>query len=709
MSTRFITLIYILCFSFCTYAQNLKFEHYNDNNGLSHNSVRHIVQDKYGFLWIGTFSGLNRFDGYEFQTFLNTSEDYQKINNNDITALEIDHETGNIWIGTRKGLTLFNIETQKFTTFLNQKGNPNSLQDQEIRSIYIDKFNRIWVGAKDKGVFLFFAKEERFEKVEIAGFNYVKDIFEDANGNIWIGSYGSGSVAKIILDSVGNIQQIATYSLEIPNSTEINPYVNFIYEDAKNDIFVGTRKGLYKLNKTKNEFVNLYIENDQVRESLGPYFLTVVQAPNGQYWLGTLGGLLVCDNLEDIKSGNYKRYFSVLTDQTSLVDNLVSALYFDASGILWIGTEDGLDKYDPFENQFNLNQGISKLIGNQAPRIRGFAKTFDDKLIVATRHNGLFILDNERFLSLKMNQNDIASIYSIDGKIFYCGLWDGRVLEYNYVNRTYREIDVGFEESPVVSFENLGSGNMLIGSFGEGAVLVNTRDYSSKTKNKHLLEAYEINEIIKGKDENVWFATESGVLKYNLATESINIYESALSKKSGLLHNNVSDIIFDNSGKLWAATRDGLCFFSEEKNAFSPLKKPEELAGKWITDLLIDNEGDLWLNVNNNSVARLKTNTLAYNIYHVNSGNRLDYFSSRGFFKFGDSNVYLGGKRGVIYFSPSTIKENKLSPTPVITEFKIQNEILFPGKEINGEIPLSKDFNQTKRVTLNYKNRNFSL
>nr|WP_279347044.1 hybrid sensor histidine kinase/response regulator transcription factor [Gramella sp. AN32] len=140
-----------------------------------------------------------------------------------------------------------------------------------------------------------------------------------------------------------------------------------------------------------------------------------------------------------------------------------------------------------------------------------------------------------------------------------------------------------------------------------------------------------------------------------------------------------------------------------------PLKKPEELAGKWVTDILTDINGDLWLNINNNSVARLKANQKDYNIYHVNSGNRLDFFSSRGFYNFGNSDIYLGGKNGIIYFSPYTIQENQLSPKPVITEIKIQNEIVVPGKEINEDTPLKKDFNQTKSIELNYKNRNFSF
>ena len=138
----------------------------------------------------------------------------------------------------------------------------------------------------------------------------------------------------------------------------------------------------------------------QVRSSLGPYFLSVAQAPDGRYWIGTLGGLLVCDQFEDIQNGNYEWHYSVITEDTSLVDNLISSLYFDASGILWIGTEDGLDKYDPFENQFQICNDISSHINNLVPRIKGFARTYDSKVIVATRHNGLFISKEGQFCSL---------------------------------------------------------------------------------------------------------------------------------------------------------------------------------------------------------------------------------------------------------------------------------------------------------------------
>ncbi|MEO8532437.1 MAG: two-component regulator propeller domain-containing protein [Flavobacterium sp.] len=693
-----------------SHSQNIKFAHYNDNNGLSHNSVRHIVQDKKGFMWFGTFSGLNRFDGYQFKNYSSTAVGNNKLYNDDITALELDEASNHLWIGTRKGLTLFKMDTHVFVTFLKQKNNPNSLPEEEIRSVHVDKFKRVWVGTKTQGIYMFFLDENRFEKIPIKGFDYVKEIFEDKKGNIWVGSYEKGSVAKITLDVKGTIVKINNYTLSVPNSNVKNPYINFIYEDAKSDIFIGTREGLYKLDKANDQFINLYIENKEIRGSLGPYFLSVAKAPDGKYWVGTLGGLLVCKELEDIQKGDYKWYYSVLSDNTSIVDNLVSALYFDASGVLWIGTEDGLDKYDPYENQFTLNKDISRYIGNQAPRIRGFAKTYDGKVIVITNHNGLFISSVKGFVPLHNEAKDIASIYSDDGKTFYCGLWDGNVLVYNYGSNSSKEINVGFENSPVFAFNKIDDQSIMVGSFGEGAIVLNTTTLAVQSVKGKLLPGFQINAIEKDTKGNVWFATEIGIVRYSNASGKIEIYKSLSKRQKGIVdEDNVSDIAIDKKGRIWAGTRFGLCQYDAKKNTFVTLTNFKELSGKWITDMVTDVNGNLWLNINNNSIAWVNANLKEINIYHVNSGNRLDVFSSSGFFNFNNSTIYLGGKNGIITFSPHTMKRNKWSPLPIITEFKIQNEEVFPDMEINGQVPLLKDLNYGKEVELNYKNRNFSL
>lgn len=688
--------------------QNIKFEHYNENNGLSYNSVRHIVQDKKGFLWFGTFFGLNRFDGYQFKTYMSATIGKDKINNDDITALEYDKSTNDLWIGTRKGLTRFNIETNAYKVFLPQKNNSNSLPDEEIRAVHVDKFKRVWIGTKIAGLCVYDPQTDRFSRINLKGFDYIKDIVEDKKGAIWIGSYGTGAVAKIVLGSKGEIAKMTRYTLSIPNSKKVNPYINFIYEDAKSDLFIGTREGLYKLDKSKNIFVNLYINDDALRNKLGPYFVSIARAPDGKYWVGTLGGLLVCNQLEDIPQGKFNRYYSVLTDNTSLVDNLITALFFDASGVLWIGTEEGLDKYDPYGNQFKLNKDISLYNENQAPSLRGFSKTYDGKVIALSRYNGLFISRGKDFVPLFNPRKDIASIYSADGKIFYCGLWNGQVLIYDYVRNSSKLIHLGFTSS-IISFVKVDANSLVVGSFGEGAVILDAQTLQIKVPKGIILPNIQIDKIIVDKANNLWFATETGVFKYNLTSKKQYSYSKGKNKKIGLPENNVSDILMDSNGTIWAATVKGLAMYVPIKDDFEPILGQKDFEDKWITDLAEDAKGYLWLNINNNSVVRYKKGQRTVNVYYVNSGNRLDVFSSKGFFNFNNSSIYLAGKNGIIYFNTNDIKENKWAPAPIITEFKVHNEEVFPGVIIEGQIPLKKNINYLKEVELNYSNRNFSI
>lgn len=695
--------VLMLVVSSAVAGQNLKFEHYNDKDGLSHNSIRHIVQDDQGFLWLGTFYGLNRFDGFHFKNYL-SNESGNTLYNDDITALKLDSATNSLWIGTRKGLTHLQLDTHVFTTFLSIPNDPNSLPDEEVRSIYLDAFGRVWVGTKDSGLYLFEPDENAFTKVPLDGFNYVKEIVEDSRGNIWVASYESAGVAKVKLGSTGIISEIAYYTLEVPGSTATNPYTNFIYEDGKGDVFIGTRRGLYKFDPDQNAFQNLYIADDQIREKLGPYFLSVAQAPDGKYWVGTLGGLLVCDQLEDIPDGKYQWYYSILSEDNSLVDNLVSALYFDPSGVLWIGTEEGLDKYDPYENQFKINKDISRYIDNQAPRIRGFAKTYKEEVVVATRHNGLFIDTNDGFVPLFSEKHDIASIYSCDGRTFYCGLWNGNILVYDYPQKRSRLLNVGFDNTPVFDFAEYE--NQLVAcSHGDGAVLL---DKQSLKPLRYILPDFDINKVAPD-GENLWFATESGAVRYSMTTGDAVVYTDDHQSTGGLPHENVSDIFIDSRGMIWAATRKGLAVYDAQHNAFVPTGEHPELKGKWVTDIVEDAKGFLWLNMNNNNIAWYDVTNRQANLYNVNSGNRLDIFSSSGFYNFNNSRVYLGGKNGVISFSPLAIQENDWSPGPFITEFKVNNELVLPGVQLNDQIPLDQDLNYSRHVTLNYENRNFSI
>lgn len=704
-----IGILIALFFSTNVFAEDIKLEHYSRENGLSHNSVRHIVQDKYGLLWLGTFKGLNSFDGQRFTSYLSDFKSPNRIHNDDITALVFDEDSDVMWIGTRGGLTKLNLRIHQFTTFLHEKDNPKSIPDSEIRAIFIDKFKRLWIGTKDYGLCVYDERTKEFSKVQLDGFIYVKTIFEDINGHIWVGSFDTGGIAKITLDNKGEILNIQKYTLSASSLNIINPYVYFIFQDDKSDLFIGTREGLFKWNKQDDIFELQPICDSKFRETIGPYFVCVTRAPDGKYWLGTIGGIIVCNRLEDIAKGDFQWYYSKRSDKTSLVDNSVSALYFDNSGLLWIGTDNGLDKYDPFRNQFKTINSFSLVIDGKIPRISDYAKTYDNQLIVATHNSGLFLKDKDKFRVVQSVRNDISGIYTPDGKIFYCGLWSGQILIYNYVTKTSKLLEVGFKSVPVFAFNKLANGNLLIGSHGSGAVVVNPHTFNVDLTLQKKFPDIAINQVTTANDSIIWITTETGVIKYNSENYQAKVYSSKDDEIKGLSNNSAKAICIDDAGKIWVSTRMGLNYYRPGIDDFVPVKNPLELRENWITDIIKDRNGFLWVNLNNGKVGRFNPIDNSLNTYDVGSGNRLDIFSNKGFFLFNDSVVYITGKDEIIYFTINDLKDNLKADPPFISEVKVQNKIVLPGDTIKGQVVLNEDINFSRKLELEYVNRNFSL
>lgn len=704
-----IIILFTLFLSSRLHAEDIKLEHYSRENGLSHNSVRHIVQDEHGLLWLGTFKGLNRFDGQRFTPYLSSSKLANRINNDDITALEIDEDSDVMWIGTRDGLTRFDLRTHQFTTFLHDKDNPKSIPDSEIRSIYIDHFNRIWVGTKDSGLCIYDEKNQTFSSVQLDGFSYVKSIFEDINGHVWVGSFDTGGISKITLGKDGEIIDVKLYNLFVKAANIINPYVYFIFQDEKSDLFIGTREGLFKWNKQEDVFELQPIHDSTFRETIGPYFVCIARAPDGKYWLGTIGGIIVCDRLEDIAKGHFQWYYSKRSEKTSLVDNSVSALYFDRTGLLWIGTDNGLDKYDPFKNQFKTINSFSLVVDGIIPRISDYAKTYDDQLMVATHNSGLFLKDNNEFKALNREYVDISGVYTPDGKVFYCGLWSGKILVYNYVSNTSKLLDLGFKSAPVFAFKELANGHLIIGSHGSGAVILNPQTLKVDSTFQKKFPSIEINQVTATKDGIIWLTTENGVVSYDSECHQTKVYNSKDGEIESLSNNSAKAICIDDSGKIWVSTRLGLNYYKPDIDDFIQVDDPQELRDNWITDIIKDKNGNLWLNLNNGEVGCFNPADNSLITYDVGSGNRLDIFSNKGFLLFKDSVVYVTGKDEIIHFSMNDLKDYLRADPPFISEVKVQNKTVLPGDVINGEVVLNEDINYSRRIELEYVNRNFSL
>ena len=164
-ATLFSKLIYILfIFAFTiinSAAQEYKFSHITEDNGLSQGVVNCIMQDSRGFMWFGTQDGLNKYDGYNIKIFKHDPKDTNSISNNYIYCIFEDNNN-NLWIGTSGGgLSEYNLSTGKFKTHAHSDSDAYSISDDNVRTIFQDSDGQIWAGTEN-GLVSYDTKTGRF-------------------------------------------------------------------------------------------------------------------------------------------------------------------------------------------------------------------------------------------------------------------------------------------------------------------------------------------------------------------------------------------------------------------------------------------------------------------------------------------------------------------------------------------------------------------
>ena len=176
--------------------QDLQFDHITSEDGLSNNSVYCILQDSRGFMWFGTYDGLNRYDGYTFKIFKNDPADSTSLSNNTVWSI-LEDSSGYIWVGTNVGLNKYNRDTEKFTHYLNDTTNSRSISNNISNIVYEDENGTIWIGT-DNGLNRYNRTTDDFTHFFFEGFvdstrfywnnNRITVLTEDHNGQLLIGT-----------------------------------------------------------------------------------------------------------------------------------------------------------------------------------------------------------------------------------------------------------------------------------------------------------------------------------------------------------------------------------------------------------------------------------------------------------------------------------------------------------------------------------------
>jgi ligand-binding sensor domain-containing protein len=696
--------------------QELRFEHLTIENGLSQNRINCILQDRDGFMWIGTNEGLNKYDGYEFYQFEKGRGSKDKLSDDFIHCIYEDR-SGNILVGTGSdGLNIYDKYSKQFTHcrsdseaeiqipstnirgILEDKNGilwiatvssiemidrqnktvrsyiPDHLQHPSsafinVSSFMIDKYNHLWIGTAGAGLCHFNTDTKTFkyyqhnpdEATSISD-NDVRALYTDSEGNFWIGTYNGG---LNLFDTENNL-----FRRFLPDPKLLESLtVRAILDNGEGSLWIGTRNGLYQFNKITRQFILHSAHDLHNPYSLSQNSIQVIFKDNkGDFWFGTKGGISY------LKTSNmvFSHYRPDERNRQGLNQGLVTDIFEDSYGDIWFGTgEGGLNRLDRKTGRFayyihDPNNPASLGSNNVNVIIEDKPGTY----WIGTFQGGLNYFDRKtnRFIRYKLNpdeplvfQPSIESLYLDKNGDLWMGANELGLQRFDRKKKRFIPFELSDPgPNPIVRrMIDYGEGKILAGGNNSRIFIIDTatsdcRTIKLPTNNEETL----VNGILSDSEGNIWIATSgSGLLFYNKSQNSFKFF----TREDGLPNNIIQIMLKDDSQNLWLGTINGL-------SKFNPATK-------------------------------------IFKNYYKETGLITNQFNSAAF-RTRAGELFMGSIKGAISFFPEAIIEHRYTAPIVFNDFTIFNKPV----AIGGKSPvLRKNVNDAQVIDLSYKETVFTF
>lgn len=711
--------------------KDLRFEHLTSEDGLSTDRVMSILQDDQGFMWFGTYDGLNRYDGYEFKVFRHNSQDPHSLSANLIISLLQDRD-GYLWVGTSGGgLNRYDPRTEQFKSYIHDPSNTNSLGGNIVYALLQDRQGILWVGTDGGGLNRYDPNTDGFiryqndpDDPDSLSDNIVWSIFEDAQGTLWAGT-DSGGLNR--LDRQTGKFTIFRHDPENPNSL-VQGRVTAIYQDQEGKLWIGTRGGLDRFDPEMDYFRHYRHDPDDPRSLSHNNVSDLIEDQVGNLWVSTTEGL----NRFDRQRGSFVRYLSDPNDPNSLNHDFVRSLYEDASGLLWAATiGGGMNKLDlqakPFTQYCDTLEEPITLSNHDIYRIYEDPK---DVLWIGTA-SGLIRVDcqgaNVRQYTQEVNNphslsnNLVRAIAPDQDGMFWLGTLVGlnRFDPGNQVFRVYNadpSNPVGLLSDAVWSLHLDSQGVLWVGS-ANGLNQFDPRTeqfiaaYRPEPDDPHSLSGNIVTVIYEHQDGALWIGTlGDGLNRFDRETGRFTVFRNDPDDPQSLGDNTIYAILVDSAERMWLGTGAGLDRFDLANGGFVHYGESTGLPSANIVGILEDNltvdqDGpNLWISTTL-GLYKYNPETGAIRHYDVSDGLQGNTFTRGSTFKNTVGRLFFGGSNGLSAFYPDQIKESAFIPPVVITDIQLANQPI----EIGDDSVLQAAIPGAEHVNLSYQDRVISF
>ena len=735
---RFYFLSIILLFHSCVFAQEeaYQFMRLDLRHGLSHSQVNCILRDSRGFMWFGTMSGLNRYDGYDFKVFKNDLRDSTSLSDNYVERI-FELPGRKLWIATRNGNNIYNAVTGKLSRNDLQYLSQLSLPPGNVYAVVKDRQGNYWfLYQNNGGVYRYSPSTKKIMPLQhnpddssSIATNDVAALAQDGNNNIWI-VHRNGIIEQLDKNTYDVVQRNDQMKNITKNS--IQNYTLFI--DSDNELWIsvllaGNPGGAFYYRPTNNHLSHFSKEKGAIR--LNTNIVTgITQDEDGMVWIGTDHGGI---NIVNKKSQTVRYLLNDAEDHTTISQNSIYSVYKDSSGIIWLGTyKQGICYYNNSMAMFSLfRHKVSDANSLPYEDVNRFAEDAKGNLWIGTNGGGLLYYDRRqnKFSVFRHNPSDpnslsndvIVSLLVDHRQNLWIGTYFGGLNYYD--GKKFRQFRHNATDTNSISDNSIweifedSDKNLWIGTLSGG---LNRYDreknifHHYRVEDGRSLHSNYISAIIEDTDHNIWIGTSNGIDVLNKKNGSFRYLGRDDSDSNSLSNNNVITLLQDSRGLIWAGTREGLNLLDKSNNTFTVFRKEDGLADNTILTLLEDNKGNLWAGtpngLSNIAVKNISGKvTIQVENYDESNGLQGREFNDKAAFKTKEGELIFGGPYGFNLFNPDKFLLHKTLPRIMLTDFLLFNRVVRVGEKINRHVVLTKAFTETESITLRYNQNVFSI
>lgn len=631
-----------------------------NNSGLSYDGISTIMQDSRGFIWIGTYKGLNRYDGNTFKVY--GMEDLGL--DSDFIYSIVEDPDGNLWVGTDKGACMYSYREDRFVP-LQATSTEGEVITNKVTFICAEPDGRVWMLVNDQGCFAYDIHQKRlyewpYRKIGFSGF---RKMLRCADGSLWISRYHSNLYRA---DSI--FREVHPVALGAQSDFFANDEIEGLFHGPGESLLVASmNRGLSRVDPVaKRAEVLLPLPANSLLQHA---FLD----RNRNVWLSTSSGVW----RYDLETGRSECLHSDDKDIFSLSNDYTTCTFVDRDGGLWIGTKDaGVNYSGPSQGNFE-KQYLADGESLEHVLVSGFAEDGEGRIWVATEEKGLLTYDpathrTSRF-RLEGIPSRICSICYDDG-----GLWFGtrvglfrlypatrRLKAYGVLKRVQ-----GVNDPNVYMIYRTSAGEIFVGT------TLGLFRYDRPTDSFLEIPAFDGIFTTSAAEDPlhrgvIWFSSyANGVYCWDSLSDKLVNFDA--SSGCGLTNDKICSIFIDHRARIWAVGFSiGIAMFDRESNRFTVYdrRNVQALTSDVFFKALEDEAGSLWLASDEGLVEFDPEIGGGYVYTHIDG--LLDSKFTNSAFRSSSGDMYFGSDNGFIRFNPESLPTASGIPSVVLSSMQI--------------------------------------